>query len=69
MYADASIQVGETALYEQGVTALFLATVNGHEDVVNALTRASTAGGKLWKYLVVGIWVLLGIVLMLQRDE
>ncbi|MEI6633373.1 MAG: ankyrin repeat domain-containing protein [Chlamydiota bacterium] len=67
--ADASIQVGETALYEQGVTALFLAAVNGHEDVVNVLTRASTAGGGLWKYLVVGIWILMGTVLMLQGDE
>jgi ankyrin repeat protein len=67
--ADASIQVGETALYEQGVTAIFLATVNGHTGAAEVLTRAATSGEKLWKYMVLAIWAVLGIIIMAQRDE
>lgn len=57
--ADVSAETGETARYESGVTALLLATVRGHAEVANILKRAGTSGEKLWKYMVIVIWILL----------
>jgi ankyrin repeat protein len=64
--ADASAQVGNTALYEHGVTALFLATVKGHTTVVALLTQAATSGERTWKYTVIAIWSLLAVIIMVQ---
>jgi len=67
--ADASIQAGETALYEQGVTALYLATVKGHDEVIGVLERALTSGESLWKYMVLAIWSALGLIIAALPDE
>jgi hypothetical protein len=62
--ADASTQVGKTALHEHGVTALFLATIKGHAQVVDLLTRAATSGEGSWKYMVIAIWIFFGSFLI-----
>ncbi|MCX6357954.1 MAG: ankyrin repeat domain-containing protein [Candidatus Aureabacteria bacterium] len=66
--ADAGIQTGETALYPQGVTALFLATANGHADAIRLLARAGTSGERRWKYLVLAIWIALGAYIAIAGD-
>ncbi len=67
--ADASTQVGNTALYEEGVTALLLATVKGHTQVVDLLNQAAASGGRTWKYMVIAIWILLAVIIMVQPKE
>jgi len=62
--ADMSIQVGESAPHPCGVTALYLAEVKGHADVVTILTQAGIAGEGLWKYMVIIIWIFLGALIM-----
>jgi ankyrin repeat protein len=67
--ADISAEVGVTAMYPNGVTALLLATINGHDDVVEILDWKGTAGEQWWKYMVVAIWVLQSIVIMSLRNR
>lgn len=61
--ADLSAETGETALYPAGVTALYLAAVKGHDNVVAVLDAAGTAGEPWWKYFVILIWIALGLML------
>ncbi|MDP8249068.1 MAG: ankyrin repeat domain-containing protein [Candidatus Tritonobacter lacicola] len=65
--ADASAEAGETALYDAGVTAQLLARARGHTEVANILKRTGIAGRRLWKYMVIAIWTLLGTFILSMR--
>jgi ankyrin repeat protein len=66
--ADISAEVGETAMYPAGATALLLAAINGHTDVINILNEAGTAGEWMWKYMVIAIWIFFGSFLISLWD-
>ena len=67
--ANVSAEVGATAPYPQGVTALMLAEIKGHTEIVNMLKEAGTAGENLWKYMVIAVWVMLWFFILISGKK